>query len=120
MSNTTTQPTVFLDTIGRTIIGNIVSETDTTISVKNPALVAVQANPQTNQLQLQILPLFFKEFLASQTDSTVWVYKKNLITTAEPVNFNAQFVLQYNQLFAPPATQGEPSVVKLFDDEEKK
>lgn len=120
MSNTTTQPTVFLDAIGRTIIGNIVSETDTTISVKNPALVAVHANPQTNQLQLQILPLFFKEFLANQADSTVWSYQKNLITTADAVDFNPQFVLQYNQLFAPPAPQGEPSVVKLFDDEEKK
>jgi hypothetical protein len=120
MSNTTNQPAVFLDAIGRTIIGNVVSETDTTISVKNPALVAVNANPQTNQLQLQILPLFFKEFLANQAESTIWVYKKNLITTTETVEFNSQFVAQYNQLFAPPAPQGEPSVVKLFDDEEEK
>lgn len=115
-------PITFLDNIGRTVIGVPVNETDTTISIQNPALVAVQANTQTNQLQLQILPLFFKEFLADQSSSTTWLYKKNNITLSETMEFNPQFITQYQQLFglkqaAPPA---EPKVVKLFDEEEKK
>ncbi|MEY5134963.1 MAG: hypothetical protein RL709_664 [Pseudomonadota bacterium] len=118
MSNTNNQLATFLDSIGRTIIGEVVNQTPDTLTVKNPALVAVQANPQTNQLQLQILPLFFKEFLANQTEATTWTYKKANITESNPVEFNPQFVLQYGQLFGnvpPPAPAGE--VVKLFDEE---
>lgn len=115
-----TQPITFLDTIGRTIVGDVVAETDSTVSVQNPALVAVQANPQTNQLQLQILPLFFKEFLANQSAPTVWTYKKDNITTCEPFEFNPQFVLQYRQLFGVASPKEEPKVVKLFDEEEEK
>lgn len=115
-------PITFLDNIGRTVIGVPVNETDTTISIQNPALVAVQANTQTNQLQLQILPLFFKEFLADQSSSTTWLYKKNNITLSETMEFNPQFITQYQQLFGlkQVATPAEPKVVKLFDEEEKK
>lgn len=111
--------TVFLDSVGRTIIGKIAKETDTTISVTNPALVHVQANPQTNQLQLQLLPLFFKEFLSNRDESTTWHYQKANITTTDELNFAPQFAQQYDQLFhaiqqqQPPT---EPEVVKLFDE----
>ena len=61
MTQTNTKPlTVFLDTIGRTIIGKVASDTTDVITVVNPAVVHVQPNPQTNQLQLQILHLFFR------------------------------------------------------------
>ena len=46
---------VFLDNIGRSIIGTVVSESDTHMNVENPAIVHVLPNQQTNQLQLQIL-----------------------------------------------------------------
>ena len=119
MNNNTTQPTVFLDSIGRTVIGKIVSETDSILTVENPALVAVQANPQTNQLQLQILPLFFKEFLSDQTQSTTWEFRKCSITRSGTLELNAQFTAQYNQMFAGPQPAQEPNVVKLFDEDDK-
>ena len=122
MSNTTNtnkQLTVFLDTIGRTIIGNVSNESETTLSVENPALVHVQANPQTNQLQLQILPLFFREFQLNKAEPTVWNYNKSNITMSEEIAFAEQFVAQYQQMFQvveqPPAPQN-PEVVKLFDE----
>lgn len=116
--------TVFLDNIGRTIIGKVVSENETTLSVENPALVHIQANPQTSQLQLQILPLFFKEFQADKTEATVWNYNKSNITTSNPITFAFQFEAQYEQLFAVASqqaaqAQSEPEVVRLFEDEEK-
>jgi hypothetical protein len=119
MSNTNKQLTVFLDNIGRTIIGKIAKEDKEVLSVENPALVHIQANPQTSQLQLQILPLFFREFQADKSIPTVWNYKKSNITTSEEIPFAPQFVAQYEQMFkvAEPVQQKQPEVVKLFDDE---
>lgn len=119
MSNTNQKLTVFLDNIGRTIIGKIVKETEDILSIENPALVHIQANPQTSQLQLQILPLFFKEFQEVKSDPTVWNYKKNGITLSDEIVFAAQFSAQYEQLFQ--SLQGPPKeepakVVKLFDE----
>lgn len=116
MSNTTKKLIVFLDNVGRTIIGKISRETETFVSVENPALVHIQANPQTNQLQLQILPLFFKEFLQDKGAPTIWNYKKSNMTIADDMQFNVQFVAQYEQIFQPPQPQGEPKTVKLFDE----
>ena len=64
----TTKLVVFLDTIGRTVLGERVDEktTDIVLTIKNPAVVQVMPNQQTGQLALQILPLFFKEFLAEE------------------------------------------------------
>lgn len=122
MSETNKQLTVFLDAIGRTIIGKIANEDDNLLSVENPALVHVQPNAQTNQLQLQILPLFFREFQADRSQPTVWNFKKANITTSESIPFAIQFTAQYEQMFrvveqAP--AQGEPKVVKLFSDDEE-
>ena len=111
--------TVFLDSVGRTILGKTVKEDDVFLSVENPALVHIQANPQTNQLQLQILPLFFKEFQENKSDSTVWNYRKANISIADEIKFASQFYAQYEQLFNPPVAQPQPqseNVVKLFDE----
>lgn len=118
MSNSTKQLTVFLDNIGRTIIGKIVDQDDSILSIENPALVHIQANPQTNQLQLQILPLFFKEFQADKNSPTLWTFKKGNITTSGDIPFAPQFIAQYEQMFQPPqTTPQEAKVVRLFDDE---
>jgi hypothetical protein len=109
--------TVFLDNIGRTIIGKIQKEDKEILSIENPALVHVQPNTQTSQLQLQILPLFFKELQADKNKPTVWNFKKSNITTSVEIPFAAQFTAQYEQMFSAPVVQKQPEVVKLFDDE---
>ena len=115
--NTNSNLTVFLDSIGRTIIGTLLEENETILSIENPALVHIQTSVQNGQLQLQLLPLFFKEFQADKTASTVWNYKKSTITAANKIEFHSQFQMQYNQLFsAPPAPVTNPEVVKLFDE----
>lgn len=116
MNTSSNNLTVFLDNIGRTIIGTLVSETDTVLTVENPALVHIQPSPQSGQLQLQILPLFFKEFQADKSAPTVWDFKKCSITQPKPIEFHNQFAVQYQQLFVAPPAPPEPEVVKLFDE----
>ena len=114
---------VFLDNIGRTIIGKKINETTKQVTVENPALVHINANAQTNQLQLQILPLFFREFLADRSEATVWHFNKESITVSQQMTFAFQFIAQYEQMFAAPSEQPQQNsgeVVRLFDDEEKK
>lgn len=119
MSNTEQKLTAFLDSIGRTVIGRILpSEDPQIVRVANPALAHINMNPQNNQLQLQLLPLFFKEFQANRDDQTVWQYKAANITLSEDIAYAPQFVAQYDQMFqAAQVVAGPAKVVKLFDEE---
>jgi hypothetical protein len=124
---TNTNLIVFFDTVGRTIIGEKNNEqtTDKNLVVKNPAVVHISPNQSTGQLTLQILPLFFKEFLADKSGSTCWSYKRDFITEATDVTLDFKLQAQYQQLFSgtptqqpqQPSPQASPEIVKLFDDE---
>ena len=126
MSTTENKIIVFLDSVGRTILGEKVNSDDNTIAIKNPAVIHIMPNQQTGQLQLQILPLFFKEFLADKDAGTVWTYNKKNVTEATDIVLDFKIEAQYKQIFAPgnwhsaPAPQqpqqGSPEVVKLFDE----
>lgn len=124
MSNTENKIVVFFDQVGRTILGERIDDktTDGVLTVKNPAVVHIMPNQQTGQLQLQILPLFFKEFLADKDSGTVWNYVRANITEAVDVTFDFKLEAQYRQIFsntpapAPQQPQGSPEVIKLFDE----
>jgi frataxin-like iron-binding protein CyaY len=125
MSENQNKIVVFFDTVGRTILGErIDTETnDKVLTVKNPAVVHIMPNQQTGQLQLQILPLFFKEFLAEKDSGTLWKYNRENITEAVDVVFDFKLEAQYRQIFAatpvapaPQQPQGSPEVIKLFDE----
>lgn len=113
---------VFFDTVGRTILGEKINSDEKTLTVKNPAVVHILPNQQTGQLQLQILPLFFKEFLADKDAGTTWKYKKENITESDDITFDFKLEAQYRQIFASISStvsqqpQGSPEVVKLFDE----
>lgn len=117
MSDTNTSLVVILDGIGRTIVGKKRSETDSSITIENPSIIHVQPNQSTNQLQLQLIPIFFKEFLKDLSVPTAWTYDKSAVSIADPLDFASQFVTQYENLWrtAPPP-QAEPEVVKLFEE----
>jgi len=125
MSETENKIVVFFDQVGRTILGERVKpETnDNVLTIKNPAVVHIMPNQQTGQLQLQILPLFFKEFLAEKDSGTVWKYNRKNITEAVDVTFDFKLEAQYRQIFsatpaapAPQQPQGQTEVIKLFDE----
>jgi hypothetical protein len=120
---------VFFDSVGRTILGERIDSETTkdTLVIKNPAVVHILPNQQTGQLQLQILPLFFKEFLADKNEATYWNYNKKQITECKEIAFDFKLQVQYQQLFAPntapvqqqPVTsEGSqaPETIKLFDE----
>jgi hypothetical protein len=125
MSENQNKIVVFFDAVGRTILGEKLEDKTTKdiLSIKNPAVVHIMPNQQTGQLQLQILPLFFKEFLAEKDTGTVWNYIRANITEAVDVTFDFKLEAQYRQIFsatpaapAPQQPQGSPEVIKLFDE----
>ncbi len=123
---------VFLDNIGRTIIAPLVSETNDTITVSNPSttqLVEV-GPPGSQQMRVQILPLFFREFLADPNKATEWTFKKNNITLMTETEFDFKLHAQYEGIFqpiqvqapapviAPPTSPASgPEVIKLFSED---
>jgi hypothetical protein len=124
MSNSENKIVVFFDSVGRTILGEKLEDksNDKVLSIKNPAVVHIMPNQQTGQLQLQILPLFFKEFLADKNEGTVWSYNRANITEAVDVVFDFKLEAQHRQIFAampapaPQQPQGSPEVIRLFDE----
>lgn len=121
--------TTFLDSLGRTIIGDLVADktTKTHLAVKNPVIVHIVPVGQTGQMTVQLLPVFFKEFLADKTEDTVWLYNKQLITESDNVVFDFKLTAQYQQMFSnsniivPPGAgeitaAGDGDATKLFDE----
>lgn len=117
---------VLVDGIGRTIYGEYVETTESTLKVKNPAIINVVPNQQNGQLQVQVLPYFFNEFLnKKEQGSTEWSFPLNNIVQGEDVDIDEKLVSQYEKMFNPSlivtpgeATQaaGAAKVVKLFDE----
>lgn len=111
----------FIDSIGRTILGEEVNRTDTTLVVKNPAMINVN-QAQNGQLQVQLIPLFFAEFVdaATRSDGTLWNFNLATLTLGEVV-IDPRLLDQYSKVFgvanlAPQDSSTEESVVKLFDE----
>lgn len=110
----------FIDPIGRNIIGEQVSQSDSVLTVKNPAMINV-AQAQNGQLQVQLIPLFFAEFIdeTARTGGSSWKFNLQSLVVGD-VKIDARLVEQYTKVFNPsvasqPEGEGE-SVVKLFDE----
>lgn len=103
-----------IDHIGRTVVGQEVSECEKTITLNNPVIIHVQPNPQTGQLQVQSFPYIFMEFLTpASREKNHWVFNKSSVVLSE-VELDDKIITQYNNINTPP--QPEPEVVKLFDE----
>ena len=105
---------VIIDNVGRFIVGTLIDETPSSITLKTPVIIHVQPS-QTGQLQVQTIPLFFNEFVKDKS-TNVWTYSKSNITFSD-VELDERLVSQYNSIANPsPIIQPEPEVIKLFDD----
>ena len=135
MSNETkTKLVIFLDAIGRTILGELYTDPEKpndpdVLAVNNPVVLHVVPD-NAGRMSVQLLPVFFREFSASREDPVVFKFKRSNITESEmgPLDFRLQS--QYGQLFGSsnifvpptggivtPDTAGTPSkVVNLFDE----
>ena len=127
-TNTTT-PIIFLDPVGRTIMGTTEPSTEENIlNVKNPVVIIVGGD-NSGKMSVQLFPLFFREFLADKNSDVVFSYKKNEITSSNITTIDFRLQAQYSQMFAktntfvtpdgasaPQAPSEEKKVVNLFDE----
>ena len=121
--------TTFIDNAGRAIFGQIESETDDSIKVRNPVMIAVNQQ-QNGQMAVQLFPIFFQEFVVENEKTgraNFFTYTKNNIAIASDFDIEPRIVDQYQRIVNPQlvaADSGnsseEPEVIKLFDEEEKK
>jgi hypothetical protein len=128
-TNPTTQIVTFLDTVGRTIVGELDNQTDSVLSVKNPVVLHVVPQDQSGRMSVQLLPIFFREFLADKTGDVVFSFKKSTITETDINAFDFRLQAQYTQMFnksnifVPPAGVQTPTpqggnggIINLFDE----
>lgn len=127
MSEPTQKIIVFLDNIGRTILGEEQSSSADAVVVKNPVILNVQA-AEGGRMSVQLFPIFFREFLGDKADSVTFTFNTKSITQTDISALDFRLVGQYNQLFNPnnvfvPAGQQaaeeqkvNPAVINLFDE----
>ena len=127
MSEPTQKIIVFLDNIGRTILGEEQSSSTDSLVVKNPVILNVQA-AEGGRMSVQLFPIFFREFLGDKADAVSFTFNKNSITQTDISALDFRLIGQYNQLFNPnnvfvPAGQQpsedqkvNPAVINLFDE----
>lgn len=135
MSNTNnTKVSVFLDYLGRSVLGEVVEKTDSVLKVKNPVILHVPPAPDNSgRMSVQLYPLFFREFLADKTEDVVFDFLRDQIveSSIDAIDFRLQ--AQYSHMFnknnefganaQPPQTQqatptenNKEDVIKLFDE----
>lgn len=107
----------FFDSSERTLFAEFVEDKGDSIVVANP--VVVQVSPQLDQsgrptqsMALQLLPIFFKEFLAVPDDKVQVEYRKDRISMVTiPNGFDVKLYQNYMQIFGPRVASFQPSQV---------
>ena len=119
---------VILDTIGRTVLGEATNSDKGTFSIKNPVILHIVPADSNGKMSVQLLPLFFREFLADKSGDVVFTYDATRVTKTDIDALDFRLQAQYAQMFNPQnsfiteAPENAPSgdsVVKLFDEEAK-
>lgn len=108
-----------LDHVGRTIIGKVVAETETSLTLNNPVILHCQ--PEANgSLQVQSFPVFFFEFIdKANRELNDWTYSKSAIVTSNVV-LDERILSQYEKINTPQDVQVagknvNPKVISIND-----
>lgn len=112
-----------IDQVGRNIIGVESSQQVTgKLSIENPVMIHVQ--PTNGQLQIQLVPLFFAEFVKHSEKTNrrfAFEYDTSSIATGVGFEVDEKIIAQYERIigatFNAPQQQenAEPKVIKLFE-----
>lgn len=129
-TNTTTKLTVFLDTVGRTVLGEEITSSDSSLlSVKNPVIIETVPVDNAGKMSIRLLPIFFKGFLADQSKDVVISYNRSVISVTDIDALDFRLQAQYTQMNNPnnsfvsqetSSSTGDSTsknVINLFDDE---
>ena len=107
---------VLIDHVGRNIIGKLVDENQTTITMENPVILHVQPQ-QSGQLEVQTFPVFFFEFIdKANRDKNAWTYTKSNIVTSNVI-LDDRIISQYEKINMPPEEPKttSPKVISIDD-----
>jgi hypothetical protein len=132
MSEENKKTTIFLDTVGRTILGELIEQNEEVTTVLNPVILNI-VPAEGGRMTVQLYPLFFREFLADKSDDVSFSFKNKNITQTNIQAIDFRLLAQYAQLFnknnifvppgvAPQQTPTAPNqqtnntVVNLFDE----
>jgi len=116
--------TVFINHVGQTLLAEKLEDKAGVLKVKNPAILHVVPN-QGGQLQVQLIPYFFREFIdsSSRSEGAVFNFGKDKVVTSD-INLDSKLVEQYKRIFSDTPVQtagasagGGSPTIKLFDDE---
>ena len=109
---------VFLDAIQRTIIATKSDKQEAgRLNVTKSVILNVSPT-QDKKLQVQLYPLFFREFTINRDEFPAWSYDLSAIVLTDVV-LESNLVAQYKQMFqtATQVNADSGKVIKLFDDE---
>ena len=108
--------TSFLDAAQRTIIGEVIDETNEILTIKNPVVVNIvpqldqRTGQPSGQMALQLLPVYFKEFQGEKKNPAIFKYQKSQITRVDfDGGFDFRLYGQYEHIFTAltsPTNQG--------------
>ena len=89
-----------IDSMGRNVIGKLVKEDETTLTLHNPVILYVQPE-QNGQLQVQSFPVFFFEFISKEhRDQNNWTYTKSSIVRSDVI-LDDRILSQYERINKP-------------------
>jgi hypothetical protein len=132
--NTGSKLIVILDPIGRTILGEKVccgqQCNEDVLKLKNPVVLHIVPADNQGKMSVQLLPLFFREFLADKSGDVVFTFEKTKVVTTDIDALDFRLQGQYAQMFNPqnvfvnggqqpaanPNDGQSPTVVSLFDE----
>ena len=116
-----------VDSVGRVILGRHDEEasTDSTMNLRNPAVVNIQVNQQSGQISVQLIPFIFREFVRSdlQEAGASWNFQKCNIVVSDDLALAENIEEQYVKIFEtaplePGEVTPEAPAAKLFDEAE--
>jgi hypothetical protein len=132
MSEENKKTIIFLDTVGRTILGELLQQDQDTTTVQNPVILNI-VPAEGGRMSVQLYPLFFREFLADKSDDVSFTFQNKGIVTTNIQAIDFRLLAQYAQLFnksnvfipqgtvpqqasTAPNQQTNNTVVNLFDE----
>jgi len=104
-----------IDQVGRNIIGTLVSQTETSITLYNPVILYTQPT-QNKQLQVQSFPVFFFEFISKEhRDQNNWTYPKSSVVISDVV-LDDNIIKQYLTINTPAIPEPEKGKIVSIED----
>lgn len=110
---------VIIDSMGRTILGEVVEDDGETLTLNNPIIMHFQAM-QNGQLNLQLFPLFFFELIdANSRDINRWCWDKRAIVFGK-VKLTQDILDRYEAINTPAEEKTDevkenPKVISIDD-----